>query len=98
MSPIERARIKQRIYNLRLYQFQVRKLLDPANWSATYTAALQTLAYDHSIKVIDAAKMVHDFAIEARGAEIDMLQAKLGGRRNLYQNVVIFPRKYLRAA
>ena len=94
MSPLERAQIKQRIYNLRLYKFHAEKLLHPANWSDRYLAALQHLANDHNVPVIDAAKIVHDFAVQERDIEIDFLRFKLGehpSKGDVFENIVIFP-------
>ena len=94
MLPFQRSQIKQRIYNLRLYKFHAGKLLHPANWSDKYHVALQDLAHDHNVTIMDAAKIVHDFAVQERDLEIELLQSKLGelpSKADKFKNIVIFP-------
>lgn len=94
MLQVDRAQIKQWIYNLRLYKFHAGKLLEPANWSDTYFAALQNLANDHNVTMIEAAKIVYDFAVKQRDTEIQLLRNKLGelpSKTEDFKNIALFP-------
>lgn len=94
MSPFEQNRIKHRIYQLRVENFNASRLLVAANWMDVYAAALQSLANKRGITINEAAKLVFEVSVQSRKAEIDMLRYKLGelpSRAEDFDNVVMFP-------